>query len=175
MSIEYDFDIFNILPESVRNYLSQEYEGLEDVFDRVIGDKDDPRNQIALFRDPKASEALKSSDPRLLEAFKKAGFGLANYHSGAPKGRFAKSDEPARTRIFETLIREIERLPSEVIYPQPFYVIKFLAHAKRARPIRDSAVPSKRREKSPRRFWPIVRLAILLAIIAGVLYYRSMG
>ena len=88
MSFNYDFDMFSVILDEVR----QQFQGqLNDLGMGAI-----TTDQVALFRDPALAEALRSADERIKNLFLDAGFGLNVYHSGAPEGRYPSHDEAAR-------------------------------------------------------------------------------
>ncbi|WP_164658068.1 hypothetical protein [Tropicibacter sp. Alg240-R139] len=95
MSYSYDFDMFSIMPDDVR----QEFQGaLND-----IGCGHMFSEQVALFRDPALAEALAGADEDIKQMFLDSGFGLNVYHSGAPAGRFPARDENARNACVSRL------------------------------------------------------------------------
>lgn len=99
MSFKYDFDMFSVIPEGVR----QEFQG----FLNDVGMGAAAGHQVALFRDPALVEALSSADEKVKNLFLNAGFGLNVYESGAPEGRFPGHDESARNNCVRRLSENI--------------------------------------------------------------------
>lgn len=95
MGFKYDFDMFSVIPEEVR----QEFQG----FLNDVGMGASVGQQVALFRDPALVEALSSADEKVKNLFLDAGFGLNVYDSGAPDGRFPGHDEAARNACVRKL------------------------------------------------------------------------
>ncbi len=99
MAFKYDFDMFSIIPDEVR----QEFQGmLNDIGMGAVGTE-----QKALFRDPALVEALASADEEVKQVFLDAGFGLNVYQSGAPEGRYPSHDEEARNACVRNLADNI--------------------------------------------------------------------
>lgn len=95
MDFKYDFDMFSIIPDEVR----QEFQGmLNDVGMGAVATE-----QKALFRDPLLVDALQSADEVVKNVFLEAGFGLNVYDSGAPDDRYPGHDEDARNACVRKL------------------------------------------------------------------------
>lgn len=99
MDFKYDFDMFSVFPDEVR----QEFQGmLNEIGMGSIGTE-----QVALFRDPALVEALQGADEAVKQLFLDAGFGLNVYDSGAPEGRYPGHDEAARNLCVHKLAENI--------------------------------------------------------------------
>lgn len=86
--MNYDFDMIMILPLAAQRKA------------RDTGQEGVPSGQrIALFRDHRVVEALQSADPAVQDLFLEAGFGLANWSSDMPAGRYRASEEEARQAL----------------------------------------------------------------------------
>ena len=99
MDFKYDFDMFSIMPDEVR----QEFQ--EMLNDAGMGAMS--TQQVALFRDPALVEALSGADEQVKNLFLEAGFGLNVYDSGAPEGRYPGHDEAARNACVHKLAESI--------------------------------------------------------------------
>lgn len=99
MDFKYDFDMFSIIPDEVR----QEFQGMLN----EVGMGAASTEQIALFRDPDLVMALQDADEAVKQVFIDAGFGLNVYDSGAPEGRYPSHDEDARNACVRRLADKI--------------------------------------------------------------------
>ncbi len=91
MTLRYDFDMVTVTPD-----------GLPDQFgDLALTGV--AAEKTAMFRDPKAAEALRAADPAVRMFFQESGFGLQDFDSGAPPGHYVASDESHRIRVIERL------------------------------------------------------------------------
>ncbi|MFN3844764.1 MAG: hypothetical protein ACK4RZ_02945 [Paracoccaceae bacterium] len=104
MTLAYDFDILDVIPEDDAS------DPQLDVFLKEIGFKPntDP-GSVALFRDPQTAEALRNASPALRNYFLASGFGFNTYQSGAPAGRYPAKDEAARMSIICRLTENAAR------------------------------------------------------------------
>lgn len=98
MNLNYDFDVFSVIPKDIfADPKLGQFLGEMGMKENVMG------NKVALFRDPKTVAALQATSPRVIEAFKKAGFGFNVYDSGAGPGRFPTGDFNARAIFLQRL------------------------------------------------------------------------
>ncbi|MEO1641083.1 MAG: hypothetical protein AAFU41_17740 [Pseudomonadota bacterium] len=100
MALRYDFDMFSIMPETVQDKFSSEFDKL--------GLTGMMSEQKAMFRDPNTVEALRTADQVVQDYFLASGFGLNTYDSGAPAGRFPAKDEEARAEIIDNLTKNLQ-------------------------------------------------------------------
>lgn len=91
MALRYDFDMVTVTPD-----------GLPDQFGDLAA-TGVAAEKTAMFRDPKAAEALQAADEAVRTFFVDSGFGLQDFDSGAPPGRYPASDEDHRIRVIERL------------------------------------------------------------------------
>lgn len=161
--INYEFDIFHVLNDEIFEMLKKQ-KGIYKALKKDGLTYHAEKNKVALFRDAKAGRALKASHPDLLKAFQDSGFGLNQFYSGAPAGRYPASDEESRKIRTNALADRLEKLDLEVINQGPFDVHAFVSAVRAARPIADRKVPTKRRKK---RRPPLV--SIVLGVAVGYL------
>lgn len=106
MALAYDFDIFEVIPESGSS--DPQLDGfLSDAGFRPARDL----ATVALFRDPHTAQALRDSPPGLRDYFLASGFGLNTYASGAPPGRYPAGDEAARLALIQRLADNARHYP----------------------------------------------------------------
>ena len=91
MALRYDFDMVTVNPD-----------GLPDQFGDLAA-TGVAAEKTAMFRDPNAVEALQAADEAVRTFFVDSGFGLQDFDSGAPPGRYPASDEDHRIRVIERL------------------------------------------------------------------------
>lgn len=104
MSLTYDFDIFDVIPDAAASG-SQLDNFLSD-----IGFRPKQENAtVALFRDVRTAEALRNAPPALRDYFVACGFGLNTYMSGAPSGCYPAKDEAARLALILRLAQNASR------------------------------------------------------------------
>lgn len=128
MDFKYDFDMFSVFPDEVR----QEFQGmLNEVGMGAIGSE-----QKAMFRDPALVAALQGADEAVKKVFLDAGFGLNVYHSGAPEGHYPGHDEDARNICVHKLAENIAATEglNEADW-NGFDIGEFLTHLATTRPI----------------------------------------
>ncbi|MDO8883910.1 MAG: hypothetical protein U0934_11185 [Pseudotabrizicola sp.] len=98
MALAYDFDIFQIIPDTGSS--DSELSG----FLNAIGFSPPPEAAtVALFRDPRTADALRRAPPGLRAYLLDSGFGLNTFDSGAPRGRYPARDEAARLDLIRRL------------------------------------------------------------------------
>ncbi len=102
MSLSYDFDMFSIIPDDVQ-------QGFQAMFNELRVSSQ-MSQQVALFRDPKVPQALKTADEQIKQLFLNSGFGLNIYSSGAPANRFPAMDENARNACMSRFARNLKAL-----------------------------------------------------------------
>ncbi len=134
MSLTYDFDIFDVIPDQP----SDESDG--STFMADIGFEPDARTtKVALFRDPRTALALRYAPEALRNYFIASGFGLNTFDSGAAANRYPLKDEDARLDIIARLTENAghHTLPRPGDYPEGgdvFRLGEFLAHLAEAQP-----------------------------------------
>ena len=167
MSFKYDFDMFSVVPEEMK----QEF---QNAFDELgMGGK--TTEQVALFRDPALAVALQNADDEVRQLFLNAGFGLNVYDSGAPDGCYLAKDEAGRSacisRFAQSIVNERDVLSRNW---NGFDIEAFLDHVTQARPIEETVdtpnLPDI--EEKPKRS-NIVRLASLGVAAASVVLALS--
>lgn len=104
MTLNYDFDIFDLAPKTAPNDPE-----LLDFLSKAGWSKDDSEGAVALFRHQDTVDALCRAPDSLREYFLQSGFGLNTYDSGAPAGRYPLRDEDARLAIIERLTENAGR------------------------------------------------------------------
>ncbi len=144
MTLNYDFDIFDLVPKGLGQdpettgflrrlgLLARKGTGASNMAD--IGP-----NQVALFRELQTADALRAAPKGLRDYFLTAGFGLNTYCSGAPRHHYPATDENARLEIIErlTVLAPSHTLPEPGDYPEGGAVFRlgaFLADLGEARP-----------------------------------------
>lgn len=125
MTITYDFDMFSIMPKELQTRYG-------DMFQEV-GMSDMMKEQRALFRDPRAVEALQGASESVIKCLIDSGFGINVYDSGAGSGRFPQADEAARMQVLGRLRRNLSQLSPGADW-NGFDIRTFLAAAAAARP-----------------------------------------
>ncbi|SIT89292.1 hypothetical protein SAMN05421665_2919 [Yoonia rosea] len=96
MALRYDFDMVEMSPTGLPD-------GFGDLATTgVAGEK------VAMFRDPATVAALKEADAAVRAYFADSGFGLEEYNSGAPPGRYPMRDEEARVALIDRLTANLE-------------------------------------------------------------------
>lgn len=154
MDFKYDFDMFSVLPDEVR----QEFQGMLN----EVGMGAISTQQRALFRDPALVEALHGADEPVKQLFLDAGFGLNVYDSGAPEGRYPGHDEAARNHCVHKLAENIAASEglSDVNW-NGFDVGDFLTYLSTATPI--DAIEMQAQAASPpaAKKKPLLRLGLM--------------
>ena len=128
----YDFYMFAATPVEIR----QKYSKLLAAFDI----EEQAAQQLALFRDPKAVEAIATASEEVRDCFLDAGFGLTSYDRGIRGGGFPVEDTEGRAKVLNRLRKNLENLPENADW-NGFDVDAFLAAA-------DAAEPVKRERKT---------------------------
>ncbi|MDR7123873.1 hypothetical protein [Pseudotabrizicola sp. 4114] len=98
MALAYDFDIFDVIPDS-----GSTDPQLDGFLSRAGFAPGRDLATVALFRDPLTAQALRDAPPGLRDYFLASGFGLNTYASGAPPGRYPARDEAARLALIQRL------------------------------------------------------------------------
>ncbi|MFN7223626.1 MAG: hypothetical protein ACK4MS_06390 [Paracoccaceae bacterium] len=139
MTLVYDFDILDMMPEG--DVSDPQFDG----FLKEIGFKPNrDAASVALFRDPQTAEALRNASPALRDYFLASGFGLNTYRSGAPTGRYPAKDEAARMAIICRLTKNAERFalppPEDMTNDRDqFCLDDFLAELAQSEPLDEGA------------------------------------
>lgn len=128
----YDFYMFAATPVEIR----QKYSKLLEAFDI----EEQAAQQLALFRDPKAVEAIATASDDVRNCFLDAGFGLTSYDRGIRGGGFPAEDTEARAVVMAQLRENLAALPADADW-NGFDIDAFLAAA-------DAAEPVKRERKT---------------------------
>ena len=162
MGFNYDFDMFSVIPEEVR----QEFQGLfnEIGMGAAIGE------QVALFRNPDLVQALSAADEDVKNLFLESGFGLNVYDSGTPQGRYPGHDEDARNTCLRKLADNIAA-SSDLKDADwgGFNLEDFLAYVVAARPIDQielQAIASAQQEQQKKKSWARLGLVAGGALVA---------
>ena len=128
MAMRYDFDMVSVTPV-----------GLPDRFGDLaitgIG-----AEKTAMFRDPNTAEALRNADQAIRTFFLESGFGLQDYDSGAPPGRYPISDEDHRIRVIERLTANLGTHDMSTANWGAFDFQAFLAGLDHAQPLDDETL-----------------------------------
>lgn len=138
MTIQYDTDMFSIISGEVQSN-SRDGNGT---------------TRIALFRDPKAVEALLSADQVVRQYLITSGVGLSVYESGAPAGRYPAGDHDDRMEIAQRLADNLDKFDVEEANWGGFDLAEFLTALVEAEPmdeiemIEQQLFSLKRAEKS---------------------------
>lgn len=128
----YDFYMFAATPVELR----QKYSKLLEAFDI----EEQAAQQLALFRDPKAVEAIATASEEVRDCFLEAGFGLTSYDRGIRGGGFPVEDTEARANVLAMLREKLQKLPEDADW-NGFDINAFFAAA-------DAAEPVKRERKT---------------------------
>lgn len=134
MTLNYDFDIFEMDPSTGHNDPE-----LQDFLAKAGLSRRDQDSAIALFRHKQTADALCRAPDTLREYFLQSGFGLNTFDSGAPAGQYPEQDEEARLRIIDQLTQNAGRfvLPAEALRAEDFCLEHFIAHLSAARPVQN--------------------------------------
>lgn len=133
MSYRYDFDMFSVVPDAVQHEFADAL--------GELGVADQPKQQVALFRDPKLVDALRSADEPIRQLFLESGFGFNVYDSGAPEGLYPAKDEEARTACLLKLSQNIKSLPDLRSRDWGGFDLRaFLGYVKSARPMDEEGI-----------------------------------
>jgi len=135
MALAYDFDIFEVIPDSGKP--DPQLDGFLTAAGFVSRDE---CATVALFRDPRTAEALRRAPSALRDYFVASGFGFNTYQSGAPAGRYPAKDEAARLAIILRLTENVSchalpRLDDAPEGGDVFRLGAFLAELDHAQPI----------------------------------------
>lgn len=128
MGFKYDFDMFSVIPDEVR----QEFQGMfNDIgMGAAVGE------QVALFRDPALVAALAGADESVKDLFLESGFGFNVYQSGAPDDRYPGHDEDARNSCLRRLANNMAAAENlSAANWNGFSLDDFLAYVVEAKPI----------------------------------------
>ena len=123
----YDFYMFAATPVELR----RKYSKLLEAFDL----DEQAAQQLALFRDPKAVEAIATASEEVRDCFLEAGFGLTSYDRGIRGGGFPVEDAEARAEVLARLREKLAALPEDVNW-NGFDIDAFLAAADAAEPVK---------------------------------------
>ena len=176
MSLDYDFDILDLVPDQ-----TGPDPFLNGFLARIGFPRDTSGNKVALFRDLATADALRDAPDGLRDYFLACGFGLNTYHSGAPPRRYPAEDEAMRLEIIDRLSAAAPHypLPLPGSYAEggtAFRLGAFLANLELAEPMAqgpavkpkatvdilfDPAPPGQRR-----KFWQN-RVVMIAAMLAG--------
>jgi len=142
MALNYDFDMFSVIPKAVFD---------DPALGGFPGEMGFQHNQkgncVALFRYTATVEALKRAPQALQDYLCASKFGLNIYHSGAPAGRYPDSDEAARIVVIEALAENLgkfdlpradDSLPDE----DAFHLPAFYAALVEAEPMAVASAPA---------------------------------
>lgn len=128
MAMRYDFDMVTVTPD-----------GLPDQFGDLtatgVG-----AEKTAMFRDPKTAAALRDADQAVRTFFLDSGFGLQDFDSGAPPGRYPISDEDPRIRVIERLTANLSTHDLTAAKWGEFDFQAFLAGLDQAIPLEDETL-----------------------------------
>ena len=122
----YEFYMFAPTPVDLR----RKYSKLLAAFDL----EEQADQQLALFRDPKAVEAIATASDEVRDCFLDAGFGLTSYDRGIRGGGFPVEDTEARAEVLQRLRQNIAALPADADW-NGFDIDAFLAAAEAAQPV----------------------------------------
>ncbi|GEM_PF-5811592 len=152
MALNYDFDIFDVVPGAAvpgSKGLGSEPSDLDlaRLLNRIDGTAA-TAEKIALFRDPRTAEALRRAPQALRDFFLMSGFGLNTYASGAPQGRYPAKDEEARLDIIRRMAAaaQTHALPRPEDCPEGgdgFRLGEFLRELERAEPMAEEDTMSR--------------------------------
>lgn len=106
MALNYDFDMFDVVPSDV----SDDPE-LQQFLNDAGFDMAPEMGQIALFREIRTADALRNAPEPIRAFFLESGFGLNTYDSGAPCGRYPAKDEEARLDLIRRLTENAVNFP----------------------------------------------------------------
>lgn len=150
MALAYDFDIFEVIPNS---------ESSDPQLDGFITHAGFRLHRdaatVALFREERTAAALRTASPDLRGYFLASGFGLNTYDSGAPRGHYPAKDEAARLELIQRLTENVRHHT----LPRPddcaeggdvFRLGEFLAELDRSIPIDMAERPTRATDHSDR-------------------------
>lgn len=132
MALNYDFDMFDVVPSDV----SDDPE-LQQFLNDAGFDMAPETGQIALFRETRTAEALRHAPEPLRAFFLESGFGLNTYDSGAPCGRYPAKDEEARLDLIGRLTENAANFPlaSAAMGDEDFCLPDFLDQLGKSSPV----------------------------------------
>ncbi len=145
MALNYDFDMFSVIPKAIFD---------DPALGGFLGEMGFTQNQksnyVALFRDPATVAALQRAPQGLQDYLRASEFGFNTYHSGAPAGRYPDTDDAARIMVIEMLAGNVGKfdLPRADDSQPPedaFHLPAFFAALVEAQPISmptDAAPPT---------------------------------
>lgn len=122
----YDFDMLAVTPKEFQ----RKYAGLLARF----GLTDQARQQIAMFRDPRAAHALQGASEVVRDVFVTNGFAVNAYVTGIDEGKYRAADAAQRSAVLGRLEAALDALPEDVEW-NGFDKDAFLASARAAAPL----------------------------------------
>lgn len=168
MSFKYDFDMFSVVPEEMK----QEF---DNAFDE-LGMGGQSKEQVALFRDPALAVALRNADDEVRQVFLNSGFGLNVYDSGAPEGRYLARDEIGRSECVNRLAQNIVHDRSVLSHNwNGFDIEDFLDHVTNARPIEAEEVQVSAPVVEKPKHSNVIRLASVCVVAGSLVLAFSTG
>jgi hypothetical protein len=130
MSLNYDFDIHSIIPETVT---------ADPKIAKMMGDVGfdfgGAGNKMALFRDPATVQALRGADPEVRAYFEASGFGFTVFDSGAGPGRFPAKFEADINNTIQRLSDNVEKFELGGKDWNGFEMGTFLEHVVAMKPV----------------------------------------
>ena len=113
-------------------------------FDVIHADAADAgAGYVALFRDPRAAEALRKADAEVRAWFEAAGFGYKTFDSGSGPGCYPEADEAARMQVIDRMSSGASRWLLRAADFNGFDFDAFLKAVVMARPVASPAAVSE--------------------------------
>ncbi len=128
--MRYDFDIFSVISADVRT----RYASLAAMF----GIQDLLARELAIFRDPAATDALLGASEGVRDCFVAAGFALNSFETGVEAGLYFPDSVPHRNMVLSRLKGIVAALPDDAEW-NGFDIEAFFAAAGTARPTSGNA------------------------------------
>ena len=128
--MKYDFDIFFVVSADMRKRYASlaAMFGVQDLLDR----------ELAIFRDPAATDALLGASECVRDCFVAAGFALNAFNTGVEAGLHFPDSAPGRNLFLSRLKGIVAALPDDADW-NGFDIDAFFAAAETARPTSGNA------------------------------------
>ncbi|MEM9344484.1 MAG: hypothetical protein AAGA87_15685 [Pseudomonadota bacterium] len=131
MSLTYDFDIHEIIPQELGSNPA-----IAELLQSTGIDLSARGNHMALFRDPATAKALQGASETVRSYFEASGFGFkTTFDSGAGPSRFPAKDGQAMTEIVARLKENYSKFELKGEDWNGFSFKEFIAHIKTMKPV----------------------------------------
>jgi len=136
MSLTYDFDIHEIIPQGLGDNPA-----IAELLQSTGIDLNARGNYMALFRDPATANALKGASETVRKYFETCGFGFSTFDSGAGPSRFPAKDSQAMTQVVARLKENYGAFDLKNEDWNGFSFKDFIAHIKTMKPMAEQTAP----------------------------------